>query len=75
MTEKGLQVVYLTATLPPSKEPAFFDAIGVPKNDVSIFRDNTSRPNVAYRVVEYDRDDEDEEVRQLVEAKKELTTS
>lgn len=70
MTEKGVQVVFLTATLPPSKEPAFFDAVGVPENDVSIFRDDTSRPNVGYSVVEYGRDDEDEAVRRLVEMKK-----
>ncbi len=71
MTEKGVQVVFLTATLPPSKEPAFFNVVGVQEDDVSIFRDNTSRPNIAYSVVQYERDNEDEEVRSLVEAKKE----
>jgi superfamily II DNA helicase RecQ len=70
MTEKGVQVVFLTATLPPSKEPAFFDAVGVQENDVSICGDNTSRPNVGYSMVEYERDDEDEAVQRLVEVKR-----
>ena len=71
MAEKGVQVLYLTATLPPSKEPVFFAAIRVPENNVRIFRDDTSRPRIAYSVVEYNRDNEGEEVQQLVERKKE----
>ncbi len=71
MSDKGVQVVFLTATLPPSKEPTVFDAIGVKDSDMNVFRDITTRPNVKYSVVEYDRDGEDEEVQQLVEAKKE----
>jgi superfamily II DNA helicase RecQ len=71
MAEKGVQVLYLTATLPPRTEPAFFDTIGVPEGDLRIFRDNTSRPRIEYNVVEYDRDDEDVAVRRIVEGKKE----
>jgi len=70
MAEKGVQVVYLTATLPPRTERAFFDIIGVPEEDLRIFRDNTSRPRIEYNVVEYERDDEDAEVGRVVEKKK-----
>ncbi|KAK5108236.1 hypothetical protein LTR85_005380 [Meristemomyces frigidus] len=66
---KGVQVVYLTATLPPSNEPAFFEAIGVPPQEISIIRESTVRPNIAYSVVPYTREDEDEEVRRLVKEK------
>ncbi len=71
MTEKGGQVVFLTATLPPSKEPVLFQAVGVEEQDMCIFRDNTKRPNIGYRVVEYEKDDEDSQVREMVEALKE----
>lgn len=71
MTEKGVQVVFLTATLPPSKEVTLFQWVGVRESDMCIFRDNTSRSNVAYRVVEYERDNEDEQVREMVERLKE----
>lgn len=71
MTDKGVQVVFLMATLPPSKETTLFRAVGVEEHDMRIFRDNTSRSNIAYRIVEYDRDNEDEDVRQVVEALKE----
>ena len=71
MTEKGVQAVFLTATLPPSKEPTLFDAVGVEERDVCIFRDHTKRPNIAYRVVEYEKDDENGQVRDMVEALKE----
>ncbi|KAL9628824.1 MAG: hypothetical protein Q9204_005638 [Flavoplaca sp. TL-2023a] len=70
MARKGVQVVYLTATLPPSKEPAFFDIIGVQEADMTMVRDDTSRPNVAYSVMEYEKSQENEAVRELVEEKK-----
>jgi superfamily II DNA/RNA helicase len=71
MAQKGVQVLYLTATLPPGEEPQFYNAIGVPDTDVVQFREATTRRNVAYRVVEYNRDNEDEEVKALVEEMKE----
>jgi len=70
MTEKGTQVVYLTATLPPTREPAFFEAAGLDVRDVAIFRDRTTRINIEYRVREYARDRLDETVVQLVDAKR-----
>ncbi|KAK0910966.1 hypothetical protein LTR91_019977 [Friedmanniomyces endolithicus] len=70
MAQQGVQVVYLTATLPPSEEAMFFQAIGVEERDVRVIRDKTSRPNVAYSVVPYQREQEDQVVQQLVNQKK-----
>ncbi|TKA68529.1 hypothetical protein B0A55_10261, partial [Friedmanniomyces simplex] len=67
MAEKEVQVLYLTATLPPSEDPRFYQAIGVPEADVVRFREATTRPNAAYRVVEYPRGEEEAEVSRLVE--------
>lgn len=71
MAQKEVQVLYLTATLPPSEEAQFFHTIGVPETEVVQFREATTRPNVAYQVVEYRRDEEDEAVQRLVEQMKE----
>lgn len=70
MADKGVQTVFLTATLPPSKEPTLFHAVGVEERDMCIFRDITTRPNIAYRVVEYEKDDEDTQVQEIVETLK-----
>jgi superfamily II DNA/RNA helicase len=69
MAGKGVQVLYLTATLPPSEEAAFHEAIGVPEREMFTLRDRTVRPNTAYAVIGYEKKEEDEEVRQLVEEK------
>lgn len=69
MAQKGVQVVYLTATLPPSDERAFFDAVGVEEQQMHMIRDKTVRPNVAYKVIQYDRGQEDEAIKSLVESK------
>jgi superfamily II DNA helicase RecQ len=66
---KGVQVLYLTATLLPSEEAAFHEAIGVPEREMFILRDRTVRPNTVYAVIGYEKKEEDEEVRQLVEEK------
>ena len=70
MTEKHTQVVFLTATLPPIEEPQFFRAIGLERTDVVLFRDVTTRPNIAYSVVEYERTEMREAVQRIVEEKK-----
>jgi len=70
MTEKETQLVYLTATLPPRNESEFYEAMGLDEREVTKFRDETTRKNVEYRVHEYEKGKEDEEVRELVEEKK-----
>jgi hypothetical protein len=69
MAGRGVQVLYLTATLLPSEEAAFHEAVGVPEREMFTLRDRTVRLNIAYTVVGYEKKEEDEEVRQLVEEK------
>ncbi|KAK3613495.1 hypothetical protein LTR56_027852, partial [Elasticomyces elasticus] len=70
MGEKGTQVVFLTATMPPSEEGQFLRDMGMQREEVQIFRDVTSRSNIQYSVVEYERKREEEAVKELVERKK-----
>jgi hypothetical protein len=56
-------VLYLTATLLPSKEAVFYEAVGIPEKEMFTLRDCTVRPNITYAVVEYERKEENEEVR------------
>jgi superfamily II DNA helicase RecQ len=46
----GVQMVYLTATLPPAEEQAFFELVNVRQEDVVMIRARTARRNVAYSV-------------------------
>ena len=46
---RGLQVVFLTATLPPRDEDEFFDLTYIPR-DYQPIRDRTTRPNIRYQV-------------------------
>ena len=46
----GVQMVYLTATLPPSKEAEFFELINARPEDVTMIRTSTTRANVMYSV-------------------------
>jgi superfamily II DNA helicase RecQ len=64
------QLVYLTATLAPTDEDQFFRMTGIYREAMTMFRTATTRPNIAYQVQRYAVKDEDEQVRQLVEAKK-----
>jgi superfamily II DNA helicase RecQ len=71
MSDRGVQVLYLTATLPPSDEQQFCEAVGVPEADMTLFREETSRRNVAYKVMEYEKGTLYEAIKELVERKKE----
>jgi RecQ family ATP-dependent DNA helicase len=53
LVERGVQMVYLTATLPPHAEAEIMSIMNTRVEDVHIFRDRTSRPNIEYSVVEY----------------------
>ena len=57
LMERGVQMVYLTVTLPPHAEPEFMNIMRISTNDIHIFRAPTSRPNIAYSVVEYTEDE------------------
>jgi superfamily II DNA helicase RecQ len=51
--ERGVQMVYLTVTLPSHVEPEFMNIIRISTNDIHMFRVPTSRPNIVYSVIEY----------------------
>ncbi|KAK1911245.1 hypothetical protein P3342_011847 [Pyrenophora teres f. teres] len=71
MTEKGTQVVYLTATLPPTLQPAFLQTAGLDAQTVTICRDeSTTRTNIAYQVLEYTRGTLEKVLVELVAAKR-----
>lgn len=67
---QDVQVVCLTATLPPQKEEAFLEAMDMRVNGLQILRDITVRPNIAYSVKEYEAEEEVEFLQELVERKK-----
>jgi hypothetical protein len=52
----------LTATLLPSEEVVFYEAIGVLEREMFILQDRIVWPNIVYTVVGYKKKEEDEEV-------------
>jgi superfamily II DNA or RNA helicase len=50
LIQHGTQMVFLTATLPPSTEAQMWRAMKVPASEVNLYRSRTRRINVAYRV-------------------------
>jgi superfamily II DNA helicase RecQ len=54
--------LYLTAILLPSKEAAFYKAVGVLEREMFTLRDRTVQPNIAYTIVGYKKKEEDKEV-------------
>ena len=67
---RDTQVVCLTATLPPSKQETFLKRMDMHETTTKILRDVTVRPNIAYRIAEYEAAEEVEFLRELVEQKK-----
>jgi superfamily II DNA helicase RecQ len=63
-------VVYLIATLPPSDEVMFNEAVGVLSSNITLFRESTCWSNVAYSVTEYEKSGLYETIQRLVEEKK-----
>ena len=69
MMDKGIQVVFLTATMRPKDEVDFLRVIGLREEEVIILREKTTRRNIEYKVKEYDKKDELIEVKTMVERK------
>jgi RecQ family ATP-dependent DNA helicase len=46
----GVQMIYLTATLPPTKEDEFFKLLHSQRGDIHLIRSPTTRKNVSYSV-------------------------
>jgi len=57
LVERGVQMVYLIAILPLYTELEFTNIMRIKADDVHMFRALTSRPNIAYSVVEYKEDE------------------
>jgi hypothetical protein len=53
LSKLGVQMLFLTATLPPSVEEEFFQTIQIRIPIEDIFRDQTCRINIGYSVYEY----------------------
>jgi hypothetical protein len=60
------QIVMLTATLPPSEENELFRRMYVERDQVTLFRAETARTNVAYSVVRVDKAAKKREVEEMV---------
>ncbi|KAF2218115.1 P-loop containing nucleoside triphosphate hydrolase protein, partial [Elsinoe ampelina] len=69
MVDKGIQLIFLTATMRPKDEPDLLAIMNLREEDLRIMREETSRKNLEYRVLEYNRQDEVMEVRRVVEQK------
>lgn len=54
LAQRGVQMVYLTATLAIADEPSFFRLINCDRKDATVFRNPTSRPNIRYGVISID---------------------
>ena len=71
ITEKSTQVVYLTATLPPTLQPTFLHAAGLNPKTLTICRNKrTTQTNIAYQVLDYVRGTLDSVLTNLVAAKR-----
>jgi superfamily II DNA helicase RecQ len=44
--------------------------IGMKREELQILRDTTTRPNIQYSMIEFEREEEEEVVRELVERKR-----
>ena len=67
-----VQIVMLTATLPPEEEGEFMKRMWIQPKDVRIFRESTSRRNIrycTYSLREKTSRKQEEEVRRLIESK------
>ena len=67
--DKGIQVVFLIATIRPKDEVDFLRVIGLREEEVIILREKTTRRNIEYKVKEYNKKDELIEVKTIVERK------
>ena len=67
LISRQTQVVCLTATLPPRREPAFMSVMDMEPDEVSIIREPTTRPNIRYSVITYDG--ETETLRRIIDGR------
>ena len=76
LSTREVQMVFLTATLPPHTEPEFMQIMKIKPDEVQTFRGPTTRRNIAYSVHEYaEESDETDAICQLVGKKLEQYTA
>ena len=68
--EQSVQTLFLTATLPPGNELGFYDKMGINKHEIVKFRDSTTRKEIKYQVVDYEKEEEEEALQRMVDDKK-----
>lgn len=68
--EQSVQTLFLTATLPPRNELEFYDKMGINKHEIVKFRDSTTRKEIKYQVVDYEKEEEEEALQRMVDDKK-----
>ncbi|THW89295.1 hypothetical protein D6D17_08769 [Aureobasidium pullulans] len=68
--EQSVQTLFLTATLPPRNELEFYDRMGINKHEIVKFRDSTTRKEIKYQVVDYEKEEEEEALQRMVDDKK-----
>ena len=69
MMDRRVQVIFLTATMRPKDEEEFFGLMGLKESEVMKLREKTARENIVYQVMEYNKKEEIEEVKGLVDRK------
>lgn len=68
--EQSVQTLFLTATLPPRNELEFYDKMGINKHEIVKFRDSTTRKEIKYQVIDYEKEEEEEALQRMVDDKK-----
>ncbi|KAK4205856.1 DNA helicase, partial [Rhypophila decipiens] len=63
----GVQAVFLTATLGPGDVPLFYSRMKLGGQRVCLFRQRTTRRNIAYRVERVEEEEEEGQVQRVVE--------
>ncbi len=56
LVERGVQMIYLIATLLPHIKPEFISIIRIKADNIHIFRSATSCPNIVYSIIKYKED-------------------
>src|SRR6186713_1535079 len=75
LSEVGTQMVMLTATLPPCKEPELWKRMNLEADEVKMFRAETSRANVRYEVMNLEKVREEWNARRKLKARLEKGAS
>ncbi|KAI5460649.1 P-loop containing nucleoside triphosphate hydrolase protein [Mariannaea sp. PMI_226] len=68
----GVQMVYLMGTLPPTHGDIFFSTVNARREDVTMIRSRTIRPNIAYSVRSFVVSTAEEAAAQVVKETKEV---